>query len=194
MNGRKPTPCTTPRRARRTRTGSGIADDFFMTVVAGKHCRRCSFRPFPGSNFPFFGQVQLKIVNGPDWFDFRARAVHVGIAKMHEVSIMAEALRMAVDAAKSAGANRVLKLRLRVGSFSGVVPEAMRFAFDVVCRDTMAEGADLEIDVVPAACWCGTCRMEFECADYYNECPRCHNVCGELLRGRELEIVDVELN
>jgi len=113
---------------------------------------------------------------------------------MHEVSVMAEAVRLAVDAAKSSGASRVLALRLRVGALSGVVPDAMRFAFDVVCRDTMAAGASLEIESVPAACWCATCRAEFECADFFNECPRCHNVSGELRRGRELEIASVEMN
>ena len=82
---------------------------------------------------------------------------------MHEVSIMTEALRMAMDAAKSAGAGRVLKLRLRIGSLSGVVPESLRFAFDVVCHGTMAEGASLEIEAVPAACWCATCQAEFAC-------------------------------
>jgi hydrogenase nickel incorporation protein HypA/HybF len=106
---------------------------------------------------------------------------------MHEVSIMAEALRMAVDAAKSAGATRVLKLRLRVGSLSGVVPEAMQFAFDVVCHGTMAEP-------VQAACWCARCAAEFECADFFNECPRCHNFSGELRRGRELDIASVEVD
>jgi hydrogenase nickel incorporation protein HypA/HybF len=113
---------------------------------------------------------------------------------MHEVSIMTEALRMAVDAAKSADASRILKLRLRIGSLSGVVPESMRFAFDVVCHGTMAEGATLEIEAVQAACWCATCQVEFECADFYSECPGCHNVSGELRRGRELDIASVEMN
>jgi hydrogenase nickel incorporation protein HypA/HybF len=111
---------------------------------------------------------------------------------MHEVSIMTEALRMAMDAAKSAGATRVLKLRLRIGTLSGVVPEALRFAFDVVVKGTMAQGATLEIETVPAACWCATCQAEFECENFFNECPRCHDVSGELRRGRELEIADVE--
>ena len=111
---------------------------------------------------------------------------------MHEVSIMTEALRMAMDAAKSAGATRVLKLRLRIGTLSGVVPESMQFAFDVVCHDTMAQGATLEIETVPAACWCAACQAEFECENFFNECPRCHDVSGELRRGRELEIADVE--
>ncbi len=111
---------------------------------------------------------------------------------MHEVSIMTEALRMAMDAAKSAGATRVLKLRLRIGTLSGVVPEALRFAFDVVVQGTMAEGATLEIETVRAACWCATCQAEFECENFFNECPRCHDVSGELRRGREMEIADVE--
>ncbi|MGA2246036.1 MAG: hydrogenase maturation nickel metallochaperone HypA [Verrucomicrobiota bacterium] len=112
---------------------------------------------------------------------------------MHEVAIMSEALRMAEDAAQSAGAKRILKLRLRIGSLSGVVPEAMQFAFDVVSNGTMAAGAALEIERVRPAGWCATCQAEFECMDFFNECPRCHNPSGELRRGQELDIASVEL-
>ncbi len=113
---------------------------------------------------------------------------------MHEVSIMAEAVRMAVETARTSGGARVTGLKLRVGTLSGAVPEAMRFAFDVICRGTLAEGAWLEIETVPAACWCAACRAEFACVDLVNECPRCRNVSGELRRGRELEIAAVEIN
>ena len=113
---------------------------------------------------------------------------------MHEVSIMAEAVRMAVEAAQKSGSARVTGLKLRVGTLSGAVPEAMRFAWDVVTRDTLAEGATLEIESVPASGWCAACSQEFACVDFFNECPRCHAVCGELRRGRELEIASVETN
>jgi hydrogenase nickel incorporation protein HypA/HybF len=112
---------------------------------------------------------------------------------MHEVSIMEEAVRMAVESARESGATRVLSLRLRVGALSGVVPEALRFAFDVVCHDTLAAGASLEIEAVPAAAWCPDCQAEFPCADFFTECPRCHNPSGDLRRGRELEIASVEV-
>ncbi len=106
---------------------------------------------------------------------------------------MTEALRIAEDAARSAGARRIVKLRLRLGSLSGVVPDSMRFAFDVVCQDTMVAGATLEIEQVQAACWCAACQTEFACVDFFNECPSCQNPSGELRRGRELEIAAVEL-
>jgi hydrogenase nickel incorporation protein HypA/HybF len=112
---------------------------------------------------------------------------------MHEVAIMSEALRMAEEAARTAGARRILKLRLRLGSLSGVVEASLRFAFDVVSRETLAADATLEIERVPGTCWCGTCQAEFECVDFFSECPHCHNPSGELRRGQELEIAAVEL-
>jgi hydrogenase nickel incorporation protein HypA/HybF len=109
---------------------------------------------------------------------------------MHEVGIMEEAVRLAGAAA---GARKVRKLFLRVGQLSGVVPEALRFAFDVVGRGTVVEGAELTIETIPAACWCATCAQEFESRDWLAECPRCHHVSSDLRRGRELEIAAVEL-
>ena len=112
---------------------------------------------------------------------------------MHEVSIMAEAVRMAVETAQSAGAIRVTGLKLRVGTLSGAVPEAMMFAWDVVRQDTPAATAMLEIESVQAVCWCAACNAEFPCRDFLNECPRCHDLSGDLRRGRELDIASVEL-
>jgi hydrogenase nickel incorporation protein HypA/HybF len=109
---------------------------------------------------------------------------------MHEVAIMEEAVRLA---GASAGARRVRKLSLRIGQFSGVVPEALRFAFEVVGRDTMVAGAELVIETIPAACWCAKCAQEFNSRDWLAECPRCQSVSGDLRRGRELEIAAVEL-
>ena len=111
---------------------------------------------------------------------------------MHEVAIMEEAVKLAVEAARSAGTRRVLRLQLRVGQLSGVVPEAMRFAFDIVCRDTIAAGAVLEIESVPITCWCANCNAEFFCEGFLNECPRCFKLSREVRHGRELEIASVE--
>ena len=113
---------------------------------------------------------------------------------LHEVGIMQEAVRLAVEKAKASGANRVHALRLRVGALSGVVPDALHFAFDLLCRGTMAEGATLEVESVPARCWCATCEAEFEVEDFFSECPRCHVLSNVWRGGRELEIASVEIS
>ena len=105
---------------------------------------------------------------------------------------MAEAVRIAVESARDAGATRITGLRLRVGSLSGAVPEAMQFAWDIVRRGTMADGARLEIEVVPAKAWCRTCRVEFECADFVQTCPHCQVPSDALVCGRELRLASVD--
>jgi hydrogenase nickel incorporation protein HypA/HybF len=113
---------------------------------------------------------------------------------MHEVGIMQEAVRLAVEKAAASGGSRVHCLRLRVGKLSGVVPDSMRFAFDIVCLGTTAEGAQLEIEEVPARCWCERCQDEFPVGELLNECPQCHEFSNDLRGGRELEIASVEIS
>jgi hydrogenase nickel incorporation protein HypA/HybF len=112
---------------------------------------------------------------------------------MHELSIMESALNLALDHAQKAGSNRLCLIRLRIGALSGVVPEALQFAFEALTPGTPAEGAELAIDYVPARFWCGECSQEFESVDLLAECPACHQPSGELRAGREMELASLEV-
>jgi hydrogenase nickel incorporation protein HypA/HybF len=113
---------------------------------------------------------------------------------MHELSIMQGALSQALDQARQAGAVRVHEIRLRIGVLSGVVPEALQFAFEALAAGTPAEGARLTIEKVPARFWCGTCSREFVAEALFADCPDCHNPSGTLRSGRELELVSLEVD
>ncbi len=113
---------------------------------------------------------------------------------MHEVSLMQEALSAALESTRASGGTQIHRLWLRVGTVSGVVPDALRFAFDVVTRGTIAEGAGLEIEEVEATCWCAGCAAEFATPDLGGECPRCHTWSAELRRGTEMTLVSVEMS
>ena len=113
---------------------------------------------------------------------------------MHEFSIMEAALETAAQKTRAAGATRIHRLKLRVGKLSGVVPEALRFAFDALKEKSPAARAELEIEEVPATCWCADCAAEFETADLTYECPRCHQPSGDLRRGREMELASLEIS
>lgn len=112
---------------------------------------------------------------------------------MHEVGIMTEAIRLAEESARANGGGRIQALSLRVGVLSGAVPEALRFAFEAVAAGTLAEGATLTIEAVPARWWCAKCQEEFSADDPVAACPHCHDWSGELRAGRELEISTLEL-
>ncbi|MFB3819845.1 MAG: hydrogenase maturation nickel metallochaperone HypA [Candidatus Methylomirabilales bacterium] len=113
---------------------------------------------------------------------------------MHEVSLMQDTLVLAVQHAKQAGAKQIHRLSMRIGDLSGVVPDALEFAFDVVARGTMAEGARLAIERVPLRCYCEGCGREFEPADYCCECPGCRRPSADIRAGREMELTSLEVS
>jgi hydrogenase nickel incorporation protein HypA/HybF len=113
---------------------------------------------------------------------------------MHEFSIMQSALNQALREARLAGAVRVHEIRLRIGVLSGVVPDALQFAFEALTPGTSAEGAQLTIEEVPARFWCAPCGKEFVSANLYSECPDCGHPSGELRAGREMELSSMEVD
>jgi hydrogenase nickel incorporation protein HypA/HybF len=106
---------------------------------------------------------------------------------------MQSALNMALEQAAQAGASRVHVVRLRIGALSGVVPEALQFAFEALTQGTPAEGGQLAIESVPARFWCDPCAREFQSDDLFAECPVCRNPSDELRAGREMELVSLEV-
>jgi hydrogenase nickel incorporation protein HypA/HybF len=113
---------------------------------------------------------------------------------MHEIGIMESALETAAQKTRAAGATQIHRLKLRVGKLSGVVPEALRFAFEGLKAGSLAANADLEIEEVPAVCWCAGCAAEFEAPDLNYQCPRCHQPSSDLRRGREMELASLEIS
>jgi hydrogenase nickel incorporation protein HypA/HybF len=113
---------------------------------------------------------------------------------MHEFSIMQSTLETAAQKTRAAEATQIHRLKVRVGKLSGVVPEALRFAFDALKAGSPAAHAEFEIEEVPAVCWCADCADEFETADLKYECPRCHQPSGDLRRGLELELTSLEIS
>jgi hydrogenase nickel incorporation protein HypA/HybF len=112
---------------------------------------------------------------------------------MHELSIMQSALSQALAEARKAGASRVHEIRLRIGALSGVVPDALQFAFEALSDGTAAANAKLTIEHVPARFWCETCRHEFDSPGLLAECPGCNHPSRELRAGRELELASLEI-
>ena len=113
---------------------------------------------------------------------------------MHELSIMQNALNQALREARLAGAARVHQIRLRIGVLSGVVPDALQFAFETLAPGTAAAGAVLEIEEVPARFWCAACRREFVSANFFADCPDCGSPSAELRAGREMELSSLEVD
>jgi hydrogenase nickel incorporation protein HypA/HybF len=88
----------------------------------------------------------------------------------------------------------VHRVRLEVGALAGVELEAMRFGFEVVSRDTLADGAVLEIIELPGQAWCLGCSSPVAVERRYDPCPKCGSHQLQVSSGDELRIKDLEVD
>ncbi len=113
---------------------------------------------------------------------------------MHEVSLMAQTLEVAIAQAQAHQAQHIHRLTLRIGTLSGVVPEALAFAFAAAIPGTIAEGARLEVETVAARCHCESCDRDFQPQDWIYECPYCGQLSGQILAGKDIELASLEVS
>ncbi|MBM5799721.1 MAG: hydrogenase maturation nickel metallochaperone HypA [Cyanobacteria bacterium K_DeepCast_35m_m2_023] len=112
---------------------------------------------------------------------------------MHELSLMAAVRDQVLAAAQADGACRITAISLRVGALAGVEVDALRFAGPVVLAGTIADGAALRIEIEPATCHCAPCDASFEARDGCCDCPRCGTISRQLLCGRALQLLSLEV-
>lgn len=117
---------------------------------------------------------------------------------MHELSIAVSLVDAASEKAADAGAERVSTVHLKLGVLSGVVREALEFAFETAIENTMLEEAALEIEEVPAVAFCPQCQTEKQLSEghpaFRAACPACGTPTPELRQGKELEITALEIH
>ena len=76
---------------------------------------------------------------------------------MHELSITQEILRYSIQEAKRQDADRIRAIRLRLGPFSGIVPECIQMYLDLLSEGTIAQGAKIEAVIQPLKIRCRDC-------------------------------------
>lgn len=113
---------------------------------------------------------------------------------MHEVSMMQNVLDIAIAQAKQNNAKKIDLLTMNIGKLSGVVPEALAFAFDVLIQGTIAQDARLEIKTIPVVCHCQKCARDFQPEAYIYQCPNCEQISSNVISGRELELASLVIS
>ncbi len=111
---------------------------------------------------------------------------------MHEVSIAQGLMKILLDESEKHGVSRVTHVKLRIGTLSAIVPDSLTFAFEAISQGTVAEGAELNIEVVQAKGRCDKCNIDFDVDGAIFLCPQCDGVAAEIICGKELDMVEME--
>lgn len=113
---------------------------------------------------------------------------------MHELPVTQSILKIALDHAEKANAQRITALNIVMGELSSMVDDSIQFYWEIVAKDTIAEKATLNFRRVPAELQCMTCFHKYRPTDKELVCPQCGGVGAKIIAGEEfaLESIDVE--
>ena len=113
---------------------------------------------------------------------------------VHELGLLHGVVQAVERTVSARQASAVRAVGLRVGSLSGASPEALVGAWPLATAGSIVDGADLDIEAITAAVWCPTCAAEQEIDEFFAwTCPVCGTATGQLVRGREFEVVYADL-
>jgi hydrogenase nickel incorporation protein HypA/HybF len=113
---------------------------------------------------------------------------------MHELSIAMSIVEMAEEEAERRGCARIQAVHLRLGLLSGVVKEALVSSYEMACEATALEGSRLVIEEVPVEVFCPECqaRRPVRSIQWFC-CPECGTPTADVMQGKELEVVALEI-
>ena len=112
---------------------------------------------------------------------------------MHEFSIIQGLIQEVNEYIARENYESVLKISLEIGQMSGVVQDALEFAWDVSTKETTLDGVLLDISIVPVKAGCRKCLKEFQVEGYCFSCPHCKSPDLNILSGYELKIKEMDV-
>ncbi|WYL96144.1 MAG: hydrogenase maturation nickel metallochaperone HypA [Gloeotrichia echinulata IR180] len=108
---------------------------------------------------------------------------------MHELGITQNIVAIVSEHAKGAKVSRVL---LEIGKLSAIMPDAIRFCFDICSQGTVLAGSTLEILEIPGLGKCRQCGAEIALDKPFGIC-QCGSLELDLINGEELKIKEIEI-
>ncbi len=113
---------------------------------------------------------------------------------MHEMGIALQIIDIAAASIPpDLRSARVERVNLKIGKLAAVVADSLRFCFDIVSKDTPLAGAELAIEETPVTARCRDCGARWTIDEPVFTCRACQSGALEILSGRELDIVSIEI-
>lgn len=114
---------------------------------------------------------------------------------MHELPVTQGIIDVVVKAANDNRAQRVTAVHLVVGELSSIVDDSVQFYFDLLSRDTIAQGAVLSFKRIPATATCQDCGHSFAAqAPLAPACPRCGSYRLHVAGGRDFYVDSIDID
>lgn len=112
---------------------------------------------------------------------------------MHEMSIAEGILQVLEDQATTQDYKQVKTVWLEIGPLAMIETEALKFCFDAVMKNSIADGAKLYIDELEGKAFCLQCSQTVVITKRYDQCPKCGSYHLQVTQGDEMRIKELEV-
>lgn len=110
------------------------------------------------------------------------------------MSIALDVIKTVENEMKAHSVHSLNSIKIKLGELTAVEPSSLQFCFEAAIEKTPLEGAKLYIEEVPLKGRCSNCSKVFLLDHYFaTPCPACGEKASEIISGRELDIVSMEV-
>lgn len=111
---------------------------------------------------------------------------------MHELGLAQDVLHKLLEEGTRRGLAKLSLAKVNIGETLISHPQEFRELFTNLAKGTVAEGIDLQLEILPLKAVCGKCHKGFDSEKIRFDCPHCGSMDVKLTSGTEIEIVDLK--
>ncbi len=113
---------------------------------------------------------------------------------MHELAVTESILEITLRHAKQANAIKVTDIHLVLGELASIVDDSVQFYWDMISKDTLAEGSTLHFRRIEALMECRDCGERYKPGDRQLRCPACESGSVQVIAGEEFRLEAIEVD
>ena len=121
---------------------------------------------------------------------------------MHEFSFAYNIFKIAEATALKYNANKISEVYLEIGELTLIVPELLKWSFEMATKGSIAEGAELKIEILPGKIKCRDCSkvstVTLSEESYLTglqlfQCRHCQSKNTEIIEGKKANVKNIKI-
>ena len=113
---------------------------------------------------------------------------------MHELSVAQNIVDIVLESVTEKDRSGVKTILIEVGEMSGIVPDSLKFCFDVIKTETPLKNSEMQITKIPFVLYCSSCNKETTNDLGMRSCGSCGCFDTKIVSGTEMKITELEVN
>ena len=111
---------------------------------------------------------------------------------MHELPVAQNILDIALN--NAGDSKKITKINITIGRLSSIIGDSVQFYWDMLSKETIAEGAILNFEIIETKMLCRDCKTQYSPNEESFECVNCKSKNIQIIAGKEFQLTSIEVD